>query len=1517
MLKKSLYLFAFLLMTLISCKNPSLPDDPDPIDTGGEETPDYLSVYDLIGELEQELISSGLTQADAAVISDGAKAAVGEDSFKVIDFLDNIVEGSVRSVGSIAATLDTTQKKMDTIDLIIRSVMTSIRTHKDDVMVSAARAIDPYAVNMNSILAQLAAASIRNLSTAGIPAADLDEAASETVKSLVSSLDEGGVALDDVPSAVQIITKSAVESISSNDTSSLTLEDALSSITSGAVSAVDSIGVEGFDDSMVADVIGGVTSGATEAIESVASDIETVKTLASTVTSSAITSASTLTAAVDVLEVTKKVTENAIKAVHDIQIDTIDTSSSNDDTNGIISSITQSAVKTAAPIVTLAGGNESDVQVAVVQSASEGAQTISSDYNSASLAAVIVVDSSGTTVEDSGDSDLTDAVAAGIAQAGNEPPVADAGANRSLDIDETTELNGSGSGDPDGSISAWLWWIASGPDDSLAVIDPDNVAVTSFTPDVAGLYTIGLKVTDTYDEIDTNFVQIACAIEAYEGLNVSQRIALAEDYYNDGDLETALAELNKVFSFYSQTNSWSQAYLLQGSLLWDLGRESESVASFNQVRTLNYDTEDYGAATRSLGWLYQWHLGEAGRDLDASEAYFSELLTDSRFANTRFTGDARHGLGFNHMMRDEFTEARTQFAAALADPLLSNNETYWSQFHLGESYLRESGDYTTAYTYWDVILAEPETYCLTDGGETDYWKIRNIYVTKADISWDNDDAAGAVGYYQDVLDYPGMTDDLKSWPARNIANYYRDLGDQYCDSGNNASGILEFETAEDYFNDAWTFGLGTEDGAWAYVSKNWMYRRWMEVAPNETEKAAVVSSFLSSCSAVLSAGYDRPEIQTRLNRAGYYHWMLDETDYVLALADHTAALTLAEEGHYPEGVWARYEIGNLYRDRAWDHHQETGVDWEGDFNTAISHYEQVTRTNYPVFEDWMEHFFADALADTANCYLGLGRFDDSINLLSSLVLDTDNYEQQDRAWFQFDIGFAYWEMGNYARDEEDYSGSIDDNTNAITELGKAITLSAGTGDEQRITDESNLRIGDSHRHSGYAYEDMDNESSANTQYTEAIPYYELVSDLEYWIYFEANESMAECYVRSGSFQVGIDQYQFVIDSIADNDEDINRMLFEIADAYRDKYYQTEAASDYTAAINAYNDVLAIAGLSGERNADVLLGKGRLITDYAFITYRDQGVAGPEFENLMDEAIAAFEDIHSLTDDFDWWGDARSEAFREAGNSYRDKAFNYRDYMGETSDISVIRGYLQQALTAFESAMDRDLLGNIDEGNYNDAKRETGWVNFDIAYTYDLQDSTAFTSAEPYIIDGMDLGFEVLADSEADADLQADILNAFGSIHIEARGQSVTLGGGPETFSLENAVFYFGLVIANYSSLDNGRFAAEAQTGIGRAYRQDGNDSAGVADFTDAIVSYEEAIVQYDLVEATYASLPDRDQWLIENAQFDCIDTHFELAEAQVDSGDTAGAIATLQEVVDRNIFRVDDANNRIDELENP
>ena len=93
-------------------------------------------------------------------------------------------------------------------------------------------------------------------------------------------------------------------------------------------------------------------------------------------------------------------------------------------------------------------------------------------------------------------------------ESGNQPPVADAGSAETVDVGETTTLDGSASLDGDGDTLSYAWSISAAPTGSTAALSSPSMAMTDLTPDVAGDFVVELTVSDGNGGMSTASVTI-------------------------------------------------------------------------------------------------------------------------------------------------------------------------------------------------------------------------------------------------------------------------------------------------------------------------------------------------------------------------------------------------------------------------------------------------------------------------------------------------------------------------------------------------------------------------------------------------------------------------------------------------------------------------------------------------------------------------------------------------------------------------------------------------------------------------------------------------------------------------------------------------------------------------------------------------------------------------------------------------------------------------------------------------
>ncbi|MFT6034673.1 MAG: hypothetical protein ACI9XJ_000239 [Marivirga sp.] len=116
----------------------------------------------------------------------------------------------------------------------------------------------------------------------------------------------------------------------------------------------------------------------------------------------------------------------------------------------------------------------------------------------------------------------------------NEPPIANAGNDLSVDVGETVELNALNSSDADNDNLKVLWEIVDQPVASNASLANADQFFSSFIPDVEGDYTVSLTVSDEINEPVTDEIIVTASKATLEiSQNISEDITLV-DVFDDG-----------------------------------------------------------------------------------------------------------------------------------------------------------------------------------------------------------------------------------------------------------------------------------------------------------------------------------------------------------------------------------------------------------------------------------------------------------------------------------------------------------------------------------------------------------------------------------------------------------------------------------------------------------------------------------------------------------------------------------------------------------------------------------------------------------------------------------------------------------------------------------------------------------------------------------------------------------------------------------------------------------------------
>ncbi|MCP4195701.1 MAG: PASTA domain-containing protein, partial [Proteobacteria bacterium] len=122
-----------------------------------------------------------------------------------------------------------------------------------------------------------------------------------------------------------------------------------------------------------------------------------------------------------------------------------------------------------------------------------------------------VVDDDGTGKGNISEVDETNNMVFASCSIGNMAPVANAGPDTTVFINNTLILDGSGSSDADGNALTYQWSILSQPSGSAPVLSNETSGTPSFTTDLAGSYTIQLVVNDGFLDSGVDFVTVTAS----------------------------------------------------------------------------------------------------------------------------------------------------------------------------------------------------------------------------------------------------------------------------------------------------------------------------------------------------------------------------------------------------------------------------------------------------------------------------------------------------------------------------------------------------------------------------------------------------------------------------------------------------------------------------------------------------------------------------------------------------------------------------------------------------------------------------------------------------------------------------------------------------------------------------------------------------------------------------------------------------------------------------------------------
>ena len=95
----------------------------------------------------------------------------------------------------------------------------------------------------------------------------------------------------------------------------------------------------------------------------------------------------------------------------------------------------------------------------------------------------------------------------------NRTPLADAGTDTIVSLNQAVQLDGSNSSDIDGDPLSYLWSFDERPAASAAALLDDTAEMPQFTPDIKGNYILNLVVNDGFIDSDADQVEVLAGLE--------------------------------------------------------------------------------------------------------------------------------------------------------------------------------------------------------------------------------------------------------------------------------------------------------------------------------------------------------------------------------------------------------------------------------------------------------------------------------------------------------------------------------------------------------------------------------------------------------------------------------------------------------------------------------------------------------------------------------------------------------------------------------------------------------------------------------------------------------------------------------------------------------------------------------------------------------------------------------------------------------------------------------------------
>jgi len=152
-----------------------------------------------------------------------------------------------------------------------------------------------------------------------------------------------------------------------------------------------------------------------------------------------------------------------------------------------------------------------------------------------------------------GETDSNTATISITVNSSNNTPIADAGTNIHINLDNEVNLDGSNSTDEDNETLTYNWAIENAPVGSIANLSDSSVVSPTFTADIAGNYTFSLVVNDGTEDSNSDTMYIIAA-QWQTNPNAERSLYILDDTTNLG------TEVN-VQSITDRTNSDNESMI--------------------------------------------------------------------------------------------------------------------------------------------------------------------------------------------------------------------------------------------------------------------------------------------------------------------------------------------------------------------------------------------------------------------------------------------------------------------------------------------------------------------------------------------------------------------------------------------------------------------------------------------------------------------------------------------------------------------------------------------------------------------------------------------------------------------------------------------------------------------------------------------------------------------------------------------------------------------------------------------